>query len=180
MIEIIEEWRPVVGFEDSYEVSSLGRVRSLDRIITGRGGLSFKKRGKLLRPAESLSNGRPKVTLMVDAVPHYRQIQRLVIDAFIGPRPSPRHQCAHNDGDRRNNLPSNLRWATPVENNADKILHGTHQWGERVGTSKLTVAQVRLMRSIKPHFSLTELANLFGISVTTTQRIISRQMWALA
>jgi hypothetical protein len=55
----------------------------------------------------------------------------LVLLAFVGPKPTPDHQCAHWDGNRLNNHWTNLRWATAAENTADKIRHGTVYNGHR-------------------------------------------------
>ncbi|WP_208609489.1 HNH endonuclease signature motif containing protein [Streptomyces atriruber] len=49
----------------------------------------------------------------------------LVCVAFHGPRPTASHQVAHGDGDPTNNRPCNLRWATPAENSAGAVRHGT-------------------------------------------------------
>ncbi|AXV72811.1 hypothetical protein CJO75_01120 [Ralstonia solanacearum] len=52
-------------------------------------------------------------------------IHRLVALTFLGPPPSRQHEVAHNDGNRANNIVTNLRWATHAENVADTFRHGT-------------------------------------------------------
>lgn len=117
-----EIWRPIPGREGGYEVSSLGRVRSVDRTITRmtkRGPVRARLKGRVL--ATSMANSGYLVAMIGRARPY---IHDLVLQAFIGQRPAG-HQAAHWDGDRRNNTPGNLRWATPSQNNLDKARHGT-------------------------------------------------------
>ena len=58
-----------------------------------------------------------------------------------GEPPSPKHEAAHSCGDRECINGNHLRWATPVENAADRIIHGTHREGEMAGPAKLTNQQ---------------------------------------
>jgi hypothetical protein len=111
-----EIWRRVVGFERNYEISSLGRVRSLK---TGR----ILKLG--VHPA-----GRLQVNLTVEGRGFTAKVHRLVAQAFIGAG-GPGQVVCHNDGDFRNNVPSNLRWDTQAENLRDTVRHGHHYWANR-------------------------------------------------
>jgi hypothetical protein len=72
---------------------------------------------------------------------------RAVALAFLGNPPSAAHEVAHNDGDPRNNAPSNLRWATHADNNADRERHGTDVHGEKSATALLTNDQARAIRA---------------------------------
>lgn len=117
------EWRPAVGFEGFYEVSSDGRVRSLSRVVasvTGtravRGRVLAKKRiGKYLG-----------ATLSVRGVHTYCYIHRLVATAFLG-EPESGQEVRHLDGDGTNNDHRNLAWGTHSENAFDMVGHGTHR-----------------------------------------------------
>lgn len=118
----VEEWRAIPGFEGSYEVSSHGRVRSLDRIVLHKDGNQRRCTGRVLRPNRdtrgylrvALSSGRP-----------VHRIHVLVLEAFVGPRP-PGGSACHSDGNQLNNHVSNLRWDTQSENINDAVRHGTH------------------------------------------------------
>ncbi len=59
------------------------------------------------------------------------KVASLVLQSFVGDRPTRQHQCAHWDGDQLNNRLTNLRWATPKENEADKVRHARDLHGER-------------------------------------------------
>lgn len=126
-----EEWRPVVGWEGLYEVSDQGRVRSLDRIVhrDSVGGLPI--RGRVLRQAQCRSRKYGLIRLTVNLSVNQRKrtspVHRLVLEAFVGPRPPGQHGC-HHDGDPTNNHLSNLRWDTPKSNTADMVRHGRGHW----------------------------------------------------
>lgn len=117
-----ERWLPVVGYEGLYEVSDLGRVRLLDRMVSGWRGLQHKLPGRLSR-ARSLSRGvYRKVALTKNGVWALRPIHQLVLEAFVGPRPEGM-VCCHNNGIGGDNRLANLRWDTPASNTADRVRH---------------------------------------------------------
>lgn len=105
-----EEWRPVVGAPD-YEVSNLGRVRSL----------KFGK-VRVLRPCVNAA-GYHNHTLFVDKRPVFTTAHVLVMAAFVRPRPDGLEVC-HWDGNPANNALSNLRYDTPQGNAQDRKRHG--------------------------------------------------------
>lgn len=115
MNTIQEEWRPVVGYEGLYEVSNLGEVRSLPRIMKSRhgNGMGYHMKGKVLRKVID-SHGYHVVQLG-----HHKQghVHRLVLEAFV-PNPDNKPCCDHIDANRINNNLNNLRWATYSENNS--------------------------------------------------------------
>jgi hypothetical protein len=110
-----EEWRSITDVP-GYEVSSLGRVRSIDRIVHREGGKGdLLKRGLILR--ENLTpKGYKRVQLSVNSVPINRLVHVLVAEAFHGSRPHAGMQVNHKDGDKQNNREKNLEWVTPTEN----------------------------------------------------------------
>lgn len=123
----METWAPVLNYEGIYEVSDLGDVRSVDRYVPRssgkRGGQNWK--GRVLVQGTQ-RGGYRKVTLCRSGRMETRTVHSLVVEAFLGPRPSPEMQACHNDGDPANNRLSNLRWDTRQSNMADKHLHGTN------------------------------------------------------
>lgn len=106
-----ELWKPVVRYEDRYEVSSTGRVRSL------LGG------GRVLKPRIA-GGGYPQYSMSRPGKLRTYLVHNLVLEAFVGPRPSPKHVCRHLDGDPANNALTNLRWGTYEENSRDRTRHG--------------------------------------------------------
>ena len=114
-------WLPIPGHEGSYEVSSDGRVRSLDRIVGAPHGFTRSIKGREMWQATH-GKGYKFVHLSPEKRTDY--VHRLVALAFLGPLPEGMVVC-HNDGDPTNNRADNLRYATQSENEKDKIRHGT-------------------------------------------------------
>jgi hypothetical protein len=117
----LEQWRPVVGYEGSYEVSDFGNVRSLNR-ITDRGR---QWRGRLMSPAPMGPSGYLIVTLWRDGSQRTHLVHRLVLSAFVGPAPEGA-EGLHGIGGPADNRLSNLAWGTHSENQFDQVAHGTH------------------------------------------------------
>lgn len=170
---MIEEFRPVVGFEDMYQVSSLGRVRGLPRVSSyGR-----RVQGRVLKAKAANQYGHLGVTLSSQGRPHYRTIHRLVLFAFVGP-PPPKHIAAHNNGDPTDNRLSNLRWATYMENKSDMFRHGTVIRGSEIAKSVLTESDVLAIRlRLESGEMACSLASEYCVSETTLSEIKNRKTW---
>ena len=120
-----EEWRPVVGWEDLYEVSDQGRVRSSDRTVHCKNGRTRRYKGRLLKPQKS-GGGYLQVALCRGDKPRRSYIHRLVLAAFAGPCPDGM-ETRHLNGNPADNRLANLQYGTRSENNLDRVKHGTHQ-----------------------------------------------------
>lgn len=119
-----ERWLPVPGHEGWYEVSDLGRVRSVHRTVVCRNGRVIRRRAQLL-VATLNDQGRPHVTLRKPGSRVHRKVHSLVLSAFVGPRADGMEAC-HGDGNPANNRLENLRWDTRRGNRLDAVRHGTH------------------------------------------------------
>lgn len=93
-----------------------------------------------------------------------------------GEPPSPRHEAAHGCGNAGCVNPRHLRWATPAENCADKLAHGTHNRGAKHPKTKLTPADVAEIRAAPP--DLRALMAKFGVSKGCVSKIRSGSRWA--
>ena len=117
---LCEVWRPVLGFEGLYEVSSYGRVRSLSRLRSAPDGRKRRVIGKILK------SGKQREYLKVGLADckrvKHRTIHQLVLEAFDGPRPEGM-EARHLNGMSFDNRLVNLKWGTSVENGKDKRLH---------------------------------------------------------
>jgi len=170
-----ERWLPVVGYEGLYEVSDLGRVRSLVRYLRGGRGAPLRAYGGGILAQNPRGGGYPGVSLSKDGKVVTRLVHILVCTAFYGPKPADKDVVAHNDGDPANPKASNLRWATHQENEADKIRHGTKLLGEDTNNVKLTEPEVLLIRTMSG--SIDKLAPIFGVDRTTIADVRSRRTW---
>lgn len=99
----------------------------------------------------------------------------VVCRAFHGERPDGMI-VRHLDGDATNNHADNLKWGTQIENEADKVLHGTAPQGERHPHAKLTEEQVLRIRDLTSA-THAELAAAFGVSPSTILNIRAGQTW---
>ena len=177
-----ETWRAIDGFPD-YAVSDFGRVKRVVPDCKGRYG------GRVLRQKIS-KFGYHIVTLAMAGKPKMKLVSRLVCAAFHGPAPTPTMHAAHGNGDKDNNTPNNLRWATPKENGEDKVTHGTSPRGERhgsktkpgsgvrgerVNTAKLTASDIPTIRADTR--TLHAIAADYGVTFSAIHSIKVRKNW---
>ena len=109
-----EIWLPIEGYENLYEVSNLGRVRSLERTVIKKNGSKRKVPGKILKPATN-NNGYLMIRLCKNGICRAFLIHRLVSTAFL-PTSDKKFQVNHLDEDKTNNTVENLEWCTAKEN----------------------------------------------------------------
>lgn len=160
------EWRSLPWLH-GYEVSESGLVRATVDHWTS------PKRGDLVTGSTSQGYLRYKLGQRAYLA------HRLVCEAWHGPAPRAGMHVAHGDGSRDNNHYSNLRWATPKENCADRNLHGTAPTGERNPKSKLTWEAVRSIRaslSGEPG-EVSRLARQYGLSYPAMAAVCEGRNW---
>jgi NUMOD4 motif len=181
-----ERWLPVAGYEGLYEVSDLGRVRSLPR-QTARG----RRGGRVLKHYISANTrGYPFVKLSRSGVNRNYQVHALVLHAFAGPRP-PGQEARHGPGGKTDASLVNLSYGTRAENLADRIRDGQDNRGDRHYGAKLTwdaVAEIRAQRArlaLTPEWNQKRLlgdlqralARQYGVSQSAISLVMLRQTW---
>ena len=122
-----ELWKDIKGFEGLYQVSTLGRVRSMDRWVTYKNGVKRFFEGKIINTFIS-NNGYIRVQLNKNCKKIKYSVHRLVAETFI-PNPDNLPCVNHKDEVKTNNYPYNLEWCT-IEYN---INYGSHS--KKVGRS---------------------------------------------
>lgn len=162
-----ERWKPVVGFEDRYEVSSTGRVRSVDCVVhvATRWGDTFARlfKGQLLT-LQLDADGYWRVGLYRKSKGHRVLVHRLVAQAFI-PNPEGHPEVDHVDSDRRNASVKNLQWVARGVNTQLAVSRGRIPRGAAINTAKLNAATVRqIRRRVSDGASYSQLAREFGVS----------------
>lgn len=119
MSNVVETWKPVSGYLNLYEVSDLGRVKSLKRHTTS---------GKILKQYVNPYNGYSTVSLSRDNAKKTLRVHVLVMNAFnpICKKPGydKNHTINHIDGDKTNNALSNLEWLSQRDNQIHAVKLG--------------------------------------------------------
>lgn len=181
-----EVWKAVPGYEGEYEVSTLGRVRSVARVISMQNGTHRCCAGKVLTHTMNGPSYYHKVSLSkslrgkrvgrTGQKQHYVHV--LVLTAFVGPQPAGL-VARHLDGNIDNNTLKNLRYGTPKQNGQDKVRHGTSPVGSRNPASILTEQDVVSIRlALKGgRCGVKTLARRYGVSATTVRDAASGKTW---
>ena len=172
-----EEWRPVVGRELEYEVSSLGRVRSFDRTVLKTNGVTYHVKPKILNPASDRAGYR-SVNLSKNDRSFSCKVHRLVALAFLEKTAS---EVNHKNGDKSDNRASNLEWVTPKQNVAHAWATGLAKprKGARAGNVKLTETQVlEIRRRCKLGESDSSLGREYSVSAQCIRHIRVRINWS--
>lgn len=114
---LVEEWRPIAGYEGRYSVSNFGHVKSLRRQLPGKSGSLRTIGDRILSPAlGTKGQGYLGVSLWKDGAGRTLEIHRLVATAFCDRAGG--SEVNHIDGDSRNNHSTNLEWCTRAHNMA--------------------------------------------------------------
>ena len=166
-----ETWKPIAGHEGAYEVSDLGRVRSLDRYVAcGPRGATRLVKGRMMKPSIRETGGYLVLNL---GRGNLRHVAHLVAEAFIGPRPPGMDVC-HFDCDPMNNAASNLRYDTRSGNMADTVGAGRSSRGIERPSHRLTEAQAREIRAkYKPYrYTARMLAAEYGVPRSTVEALL--------
>jgi hypothetical protein len=107
-------------------------------------------------------------------------VHRRACEEVNGPAPSPEHEARHTCGNGHLGCcnPRHTTWGTHTENEADKIIHGTSNRGERCGTAKLSEADVLHILSIRGTNTHQQIAALYGVKREAITKIYNGRRWA--
>lgn len=157
-----EVWRSIPGFP-LYIISSWGKVQN-------------QKTGLVLKPG--LVKGYEIVSLCRDGEVKTVRVHRVVADVFLGPAPFQNALVAHNDGTRANNVVRNLRWASGLENQRDRVRHKTNVRGSDVFGAKLSEEQIPNIRvRIARGETYQSIADDYGVDKGTIFHIKKGKTW---
>ena len=162
-------WKPAVGYERKYQVSDLGRVRSIDHFDGRR-----KVTGKVLSPG-STASGHVSVAL---GKGNSVSVHTIVMLAFVGQRPT-NHEILHLNHIPWDNRLANLRYGTRSENLKMDYAAGVRRLpkvvGEKHPKAKLDESSIRRIRV--SGLSMAELGRVFGVCYQTIGAIKDRKTW---
>ena len=164
-----EIWKPITENND-YEISSLGRVRSLDRIINCNDGIKSFYKEKILTSTKD-ARGRPIVRISVNNKGKKMYISRLIAIHFI-PNPNNYPCVCHKNDIKEDNRIENLYWGTHKMNANDRTINN-QLYGDNHYSSKITVVQANEIRTLIKEGKLnqTEIGNRYNIARGTVASI---------
>jgi hypothetical protein len=166
------EWRAHPEYP-GYGISEYGDVRTFS---------ASKGRWRLLRGSLDADGYLRYKLIGADGEKRDMFAHQLVIEAFVGLAPSSNHEVAHRNGSRKHNHYSNLKWATSLENHADRFVHGTAAQGINNGRSILTEADVLNLRRERREGTLRgervrDLARHFDVNIATIYSAARGDSW---
>ena len=174
-----EVFKTIPGWS-MYEVSTLGRVKRIAGFDT-RG--SYRQEQFLRLRVSSSGKKHPGVILQDKPRRWHVYVAQLMLLAFVGPRPSPKHEARHLDDISDHNRLPNLAWGTRKQNAEDAVRNGlmVHHFGSANGCSKLNEKQVLSIRKKyipwHPKFSSVALGIQYGVGTMVIQNIVHRRTW---
>src|SRR5699024_1112448 len=175
-----EIWKPVSGYEGVYEVSNLGRVKSLSRHkACGHKGSKPQITEECLLSIREDRYGYKRVKLSKNKKSHLKYLHRILAKEII-PNPEGKPQINHKDGDKGNNSLENLEWTTQKENVIHAFATGLikPRTGEKNSLSKLKEFQVKEIRKLyKQGATQKELSKVYKVSIATISGIVNFKTW---
>lgn len=174
-----EEWKDIPGIKN-YQASNLGRIRSLDRLITSKiiNG-PFLKSGRVLKTSLNNITGYRFVHIKINNKRKHLLVHRLIAITFI-PNPENKRCVNHKNSIRDDNRLVNLEWATHSENVKYGFKYGfaISRKGIECNLSKLKENDVVLIRDLHKHgFRQNHISKLMNLSTATVFNIIKRNTW---
>lgn len=183
----MEIWKDIPGYEGLYQVSNMGRARSLDRWITQKhamkeGHYTRLFPGKLMNPFPD-KRGYQYISLSKNGITKRGCVHYLVLKTFVGERPL-NYDCNHLNGKKGDNRLGNLEYCTKSENmrhalDVLKIVRRSGTIGEKHHKAKLTdndIVRIRKLYSSKQYIQ-KQLAKIFGVSQRTISLIVRGEGW---
>ncbi len=173
-----EIWKDAVGWAGYYQVSNIGNVRSITRVVekhecAGK-VISINIPGKMLKPG-SEKLGYLSVALLRGGLQKTHKVHRLVAEAFI-PNPKILPCVNHKNEVRSDNRIENLEWVSKSENSLYSIRNGTNKnVGECHPCAKLKAIDIPFIRQSEK--DLDELARMFGVTVSAISSVRCGRTW---
>lgn len=164
-----EIWKDIAGYEGLYQVSNFGRVKSLGNKSNHKGAIILK---------QSDVQGYMCVGIRRDNGSKMVKVHRLVALAFI-PNPECKTQINHKDGDKHNNVVSNLEWVTCAENIAHAEKTGLRNHPEGIDPRSKKVKQIDVLSGevVAVYESMHQMARETGFSRANVTRCINSETY---
>ncbi len=169
----IEVWKPVIGYKGAYEVSDLGRIKSLARTIMRSNGKTLYVRERIIKPSKD-KKGYLRFCLSKNGVSVTCKVHRIVAQSFI-PNPYDYAEVNHITGNKLDNSISNLEWVSHSKNVEHSVNNGLYKRTPQ----KLSQADVENIRKLyipySRKFGTNALSKMFGVDSSYVWRIIKHK-----
>jgi hypothetical protein len=172
----LEVWLDIKGYEGHYQVSSFGRVKSLERISIFNNSTGLKKE-KILSDY-NCGKGYRKVKLCKDTIEKSFRVHRLVAEFYLS-NPEAKSEVNHINGIKDDNRVENLEWCTSSENTIHALNNKLKisQKGSEHGMSKLTEKDVLEIRKIGRSKGLKEVSKIYKVSESLISNVLLNKIW---
>ena len=174
-----EIWRDIPGYEGYYQVSNLGQVRSLDRVVCDKNGKKRLHKGRTKARCQGLTSPYLQTQLCTKSRARHFLIHRLVASAFL-PDWNPVLEVNHKDGNKLNNRADNLEMCTRKENYQHAIANNLKRdYGEKHVRAKLTNEEAHQIRLLYYLWGIPQvvLARMFGMSKQGICNIVNNKTY---
>jgi hypothetical protein len=175
-----EQWKDIPGYEGLYQISSWGNVRSFDFLVNHYSGVKRVMKGRDLKLSVYAKNAYYVVVLCKDGLQKRFSVHLLVLECFIGKKPTKKHKGNHKDLNKLNNYYLNLEWLTIRENTThyykskktmsnytgvtyDKSNQRLKRWAARISINNKTKNLGRFLTPEEAHIAYLNALNKYGI-----------------
>lgn len=175
-----EEWKYIRGYNNAYQISDKGRVKSLKRKVVAQKNHKtyFTSIPEKIMSLNVNSKGYHVVKLSVNGKYKSVYVHRLVANAYV-PNPNGKPEVNHKDGVKTNNTPSNLEWTTRKENAHHAIeALGVSIYGSNNPRSKLTKNKVlSILKNHHEGVAISKLSNTHNVTYQSIWAIVKGKTW---
>ena len=175
-----EVWKDIKDFEGFYQISNLGRLKTLARTVGARNGKTREISAKIL-VIQHNEQGYCRITFTKNKKIFGRKVHRLVAYHFIGEPSTNQTDVNHKDGNKENNRVDNLEWCTRGEN----VSHAIRTGLKKITGVKLDFKTANRIRDIyeatEPELghmpAMRSLTKKYNVSISTIRDIITKKTW---
>lgn len=171
-----EIWKDVDDYVGYYQVSNMGNVRSVDRIIRYNSKSKRKANGRIIKPSIN-NSGYMCVYLWVNGLQKIKLVHRLVAIAFVKNN-SNKKTVNHKDCNKLNNYYKNLEWTSHKSNMRHAYRNNLiNHKGEKNGNAKLDEIDIEYIMSVCHIISYAELGRIFNVHPSTISNVVNGKSW---
>lgn len=170
-----EIWKPIIGLDGHYEISSIGRIRKL---YFRNGTACFKLKSPIILKTRKTKAGYITWGHKKNKKGSYIFVHSMMLIAFVGPRPK-NMVAAHLNGNKTDNRIENLKWVTQKENQSHRKIHGTFYFGQQMSHSKLKNSDIKkIFKDYNVNgFTQKQIGQKYGISRSAISLILLKKTW---